>query len=80
MMPGVFKYGRWQPKSTKRALEAVRIGDVGVNAASSAYPLRELSEETLRRGKLLRGGKHSNYCRREFGYHFSRLEQYIYFV
>jgi hypothetical protein len=50
MMPEVFKYGRWQLKSTERALEAVRIGDVGVNAASSAYPLRELSEET---GKII---------------------------
>jgi hypothetical protein len=63
MIPEVFKYGRWQPKSTERVREAVRKADVGVNAASSAYPLRELPEETLRRGKLFCGGKHSNYCR-----------------
>jgi len=77
MMPEVFKYGRWQPKSTERALEAVRIGDVGVNAASSAYPLRELPEQALRREKLFCGGKHSNYCRRETGYFFTVGEIYI---
>jgi hypothetical protein len=70
MMPEVFKYGRWQPKSTERAVEDIRIGDVGVNAASSAYTLPELPEETLIRGKLFCGGKRSNYCRRENGYHF----------
>ena len=80
MMPEVFKYGRWQPKSTERALEAVRIGDIGVNAASSATPLRELPEETLRRGKLFCGGKQSNYCRKEIGYHFLRLEQYMFCI
>jgi hypothetical protein len=62
----------------ERDLEAVRIGDVGVNAASSAYPLRELPEQALRREKLFCDGKRSNYCRRETGYHFVRLEQYIF--
>jgi hypothetical protein len=52
-MPEVFKYGRWQPKSTERAVEDIRIGYVGVNAASSAYTLPELPEETLRRGKII---------------------------
>lgn len=40
----------------ERALEAVRIGDVGLNAASSAYPLRKLPEEALEREKLFCGG------------------------
>ena len=56
MMPEIFKYGRWEVKSMERALEAVRIGDVGLNAASNAYPLRKLPEEALEREKLFCGG------------------------
>jgi hypothetical protein len=50
-MPKVFKYGRWEPKNMERALEAVRNDDVGLNAASRAYPLRKLPEEALLHGR-----------------------------
>jgi hypothetical protein len=47
-MPKVFKHGRRKPKNMERGLEAVHKSDVGLNAASRAYPLQKLSVEALR--------------------------------
>jgi hypothetical protein len=38
-MPKVVKYGKWKLENMERALEAFRNGDVGLNAASRAYPV-----------------------------------------
>ena len=40
-MPGVVKYGRCDPYYLETALEALRNGDIGLNAASLPYPLRK---------------------------------------
>jgi len=38
-MPKVVKYGRCEPENMKIALEALRNGDIGLSAATRAYPL-----------------------------------------
>jgi hypothetical protein len=40
-MSKVVKCGRCEPENEKIALEALRNGDVGLNAASRAYSLRK---------------------------------------
>jgi hypothetical protein len=40
-MSKVVKCGRWKPENMETAFEAVRNGDVGLNAGSRAYPLRK---------------------------------------
>jgi hypothetical protein len=66
-MSKVVKYGMWEHENVEIALENIRIDSVGVNAASHAYPLRKLPEETLGLKTLFCSGKHSSYCRRGSG-------------
>jgi hypothetical protein len=40
-MPEVVKYGRCVPEDIEIALETLRNGDICLNAASHAYPLRK---------------------------------------
>jgi hypothetical protein len=40
-MPKVVKYGKCEPENMRIALEALRNGYVGLNAASCAYCLRK---------------------------------------
>jgi hypothetical protein len=47
-MPKIVKYGRWEHEYVEGVPEAVRVGDVGVHAASDACLVRKLPEETVR--------------------------------
>jgi len=40
-MPEVVKYGKCEPSNVEMAVEALRNGDIGLNAASLPYPLRK---------------------------------------
>jgi len=40
-MPEIVKYGRCEPSDMEITLEAIRNGDIGLNAASLPNPLRK---------------------------------------
>ena len=51
-MPETVKYGRGEPSDTVTALEVLRDGDIGLNAASRLSVFVNILEGTVRWGEL----------------------------
>ena len=52
-MPEVVKYGRCEPQNMEIAFEALRNGDIGLNAASLPHPLRKYTQRDTQVGKII---------------------------